>query len=378
VTGAERPLHVTGLSWCTPLGTGLDDVWQRLLAGQDGFTELPSPLPLRNSLAATVGSTDAEPGERMLALAADGLRAAFADARLPVGDDSVAVVLGTSYGAHLDEQAPSLYDWASRATRAIGHPGPPVAVSTACSAASDALLVGAELVRSGAYRAAVCGGVDVLTPAKRLAHSALRTMTDERLRAFDTRHSGMLLGEGAGFLVLEPDAERSGRSYALLRASGSSNDAVGSTAPAPDGRSVHAAIGRALRSAGLAPEEIAVVSAHGTGTPLGDEAEARGLALAFGGAARPPVVFATKGALGHSLGACGAIEAITLVLALRTRLAPPIAGLRAPTVPAARFVRPGARTVHGAAGLSLTLGFGGFNSALAFSTATHPCERPTP
>jgi 3-oxoacyl-[acyl-carrier-protein] synthase II len=357
------------MSWSTPLGDDVEGVWRRLLAGQDGFAEQASPLRLRNPLAAAVTSVPADSGhaERMRALTVGGLRAAFADAGLDAADDSVALVLGTSYGSHLDEEAESLYDWAVRSAATIGFPGTPVCVSTACSAAADAVLVGADLVRSGRYRAAVCGGVDILTPAKRLAHSTLRTMSDKRLCAFDTGHSGMLLGEGAGFLVLESDAERSGRSYALLRGVGSSNDAVGLTVPAPDGRSVRSAIDRALHGSGLTAEDIAVISAHGTGTVLGDEAEAQGLALAFGGRPRRPVVFATKGALGHSLGACGAIEAITLILALRDQLAPPVAGLRSPIGDAAPFVRPGTREVDGSAGLSLTLGFGGFNTALAFS-----------
>lgn len=371
----EDPLHVTGMSWSTPLGDDIESVWRLLLAGRNGFAEHASPVPLRSLLAAAVASVPSGSGhaERMLALAVGGLRAAFADARLGVADDGVALVLGTSYGSHLDQEAASLYDWAVRSAAAIGWPGVPVCVSTACSSAADAVLVGAELVRSGRYRAAVCGGVDILTPAKRIAHSTLQTMSEERLRAFDHGHSGMLLGEGAGFLVLEPDAERSGRSYALLRGAGSSNDAVGLTAPAPDGRTVRSAIDRALDASGLTAGDIAAVSAHGTGTVLGDEAEARGLALAFGGRTRRPVVFGTKGALGHSLGACGTIEAITLILALRDQLAPPITGLRSPIGDVAPFVRPGtrAREVRGASGLSLTLGFGGFNTALAFSV-----ERP--
>ncbi|GHF18065.1 MULTISPECIES: beta-ketoacyl synthase N-terminal-like domain-containing protein [Streptomyces] len=362
-------IHVTGLGWSTPLGDGIEDVWQQLLAGHDGFAPLGAPFPLRNELAASVPSVPPGPdhGARLTALAAKGLRAAFADAGLDPAEDGVALVLGTSYGAHLDEEAESLYDWAGRCAEAVAFPGAPVCVSTACSAASDALLVGAELVRSGRYRAVVCGGADILTPAKRLAHSMLGTMTGERLRAFDTGHSGMLLGEGAGFLVLEPDASRAGRSYAVLRGVGASNDAVGLTAPAADGRTVRTAVERALADSGLGATDIAAVSAHGTGTVLNDEAEARGLAMVFGEQPDAPAVFGTKGALGHSLGACGAVEAITLVLALRDRTAPPVAGLRTPIGEAAGLVRPGRRTVHGTAGVSLTLGFGGFNTALVFT-----------
>ncbi|MCO5994307.1 beta-ketoacyl synthase N-terminal-like domain-containing protein [Actinoallomurus rhizosphaericola] len=357
------------MSWSTPLGDDLAGVWDRLLDGLDGFDRLEMPFPVRNDLVAMVPSPPVELGhrERMLAMTADRLQAAFADAELDPADDGVALVLGTSYGAYLDEEMETLYDWAVSSARAAGYAGNPVCVSTACSASSDALLVGASLVRSGRYRAAVCGGADIVTPAKWLAHSKLGTLSDERLRAFDAAHSGMLLGEGAAFLVLERGSERAGRSYAVLRGAGSSNDAVGTTAPAADGHTVRTAVDRALRDSGLRGIDVAVISAHGTGTVLNDEAEARGLALAFADRDELPVVFGTKGALGHSLGACGAIEAITLILTLRERVAPPIVGLTSPIPQAADFVRPGRRAVQGSAGISLTLGFGGFNTALVFS-----------
>jgi len=296
-----------------------------------------------------------------------GVRSALSDAALDPTEDGLALVLGTSYGAHLDEEVSSLYQWATRAAGSIGFQGVPVCVSTACSAASDAVAVAAELVDSGACRVAVCGGVDILTPAKRLAHSKLGTLSPERLRAFDTKHSGMLLGEGAAFLVLERGAERTGKSHGVLRGVGSSNDAVGVTAPAEDGKSVRMAIERALFAAELDVGDIGAVSAHGTGTALNDAAEIRGLTQIFGENRNVPVIFGTKGALGHSLGACGAIEAITLLMALRDRVAPPTVGLREPMPEAAPFLRPGRREIHGSAGISLTLGFGGFNTAIVFS-----------
>ena len=357
------------MSWSTPLGDDLDSAWQRLLARRDGFAAVESALPLRNDLVAAIPSVpmDMAHGDRMHTLTTGRLRAACADAGLDPGHEDVALVLGTSYGEHLDAEVPSLYGWAQQAAEATGFTNEPVCVSTACSAASDAVLVGAELVRSGACRAAVCGGADILTPAKRLGHSKLGTMSPARLRAFDADHLGMLLGEGAGFLVIEPDAGRAGRSHAVLRGVGSSNDAVGTTAPDADGGTVRLAIEHALRAAGLDADDIAVVSAHGTGTVLSDEAEARGITRAFAGCAELPVVFGTKGALGHSLGACGAIEAITLILSLRDQVAPPILGLHRPIPEADSLVRPGSREVRGTAGISLTLGFGGFNTAIAFS-----------
>lgn len=356
------------MSWTTPLGDGLDDVWHRLLACADGLRPWTSALRLRNELAAFVPTVDpaAPPHERQHELATTTLLAAFHDAGLAVDAPDVAVVLGTSYGAHLDDATDSLSQWAVDSAAAIGYPGDPICVSTACSAGSDSIAVGAALIASGCCQVAVCGGVDVVTDAKRLGHSALGTMSAQRLRSFDERHCGMLLGEGAGFVVLQGGSPA--RSYARLRGCGGANDAAGMTAPDPTGDSVAMAVRRSLRAGGVDLSEVAVVSAHGTGTPLNDTAEILGLRTLFAGLPHFPLVFGTKGALGHALGACGAIEAISVVQALRTGLVPPVCGLEVPTAQAAGLVRPGGpHRFEGTTGVSVTLGFGGFNTSLVFS-----------
>ncbi|MFI7702663.1 beta-ketoacyl synthase N-terminal-like domain-containing protein [Nonomuraea sp. NPDC049480] len=368
---------ISGMAWSTPLGDGLGEVWARLCAGAGGIASVPSPHRLRNDLAATVPHPpygDVEPRKRQVDLAARTLVAAFRDAGLVPGDQRVRLVCGTSFGAQLD--GPETDGWAAEAAEAAGHPDDPVSVVTACSAGSDSLLVAASLIRGGAARVCVAGGADVLTEAKRLGHSALGTMSPTRLRAFDRAHDGMILGEGAAFLVLESarDARaRGARVHAVLRAAASANDAAGLTAPDPSGRSVVAAVRRCLDHAGVAPERIAVVSAHATGTTLNDQVEAASLQEVFGGANPGPVVFGTKGALGHSLGATGAIEAVATVLALTQGRVPPLAGLTAP-LPGLSLRLPGAggARVTGASGLSLTLGFGGFNTCLLFEV---PGER---
>jgi len=361
--------QVTGLGWATPLGTGVDGVWRALLDGADGMREQPSPHRLRSPLVAAVPS-DGPPTHRLVAMAADTLTAAFADAGLDCHDESVRIVLGTSYGGDLDDPATtSLHKWAHAVAGRIGHPHDPITVTTACSAGADSVLIGAELIAAGRCEVAVCGGVDVITDAKRLGHSALSTMSTSGLRAFDETHDGMLLGEGSAMLVLESADHaraRSARVYATLSGAGSANDAAGMTAPDSSGTSVVLATRRALLHSGLNAEHIAVVSAHGSGTPLNDTAEAAALTELFAGTDPDPLVFATKGALGHSLGATGAIEAITVILALRDGLVPPILGLRTPmtslALPAGKT-----REFSGTAGMSLTLGFGGFTTCLLFT-----------
>ncbi|MFZ3561488.1 beta-ketoacyl-[acyl-carrier-protein] synthase family protein [Streptomyces sp. BH055] len=369
--------HVTGMGWETPLGNSLDDTWTRLLKGESGIRELPSDISLRSSLAAvvdTVSLSDA-PADRQLALTTAAIDSALTDAALPadtLSASGTALILGTSYAGNLDDlEVFSLYEWARRTAEQVGHPEPPLCVTTACSAGSDALLMGAELIRSGQRDVCVCVGADVVSPAKRLGHSLLGTMSPEALRAFDARHNGMVLGEGAGVVVLESAEHarrRSARVHAVLRGAGSANDAAGMTAPDPSGSSVVLAVERALAGSALRVDDIAVVSAHGTGTPVNDAVEATSLRALFTAGEQRPVVYGTKGALGHSLGACGTIEAITLIKALTDRQVPPVQGLERPMDDFPLPLPQGAPApVPDGCGLSLTLGFGGFNTALLFS-----------
>jgi 3-oxoacyl-(acyl-carrier-protein) synthase len=381
------PVVVTGTAWATPLGDGLQEVWERLCSGKSGVAPVPSPQRVRTELAAVVPDPVYRPGgeaawERQVALAARTMAAALEDAGLSPDDPRLAVVLGTSFGAQLDSVVDPPQDWATAAARQLGHRGRPIVVTTACSAGSDALLVADALLRGAdEERIFLAGGVDVLTEAKRLGHSALGTMSPTGLRAFDADRDGMILGEGAGFLVLEtaPAARRRGaRVRAALRGTGSANDAFGLTAPDPSGSSVVASVRRSLAGSGSSPGEVSVICAHGTGTRLNDEVEAAGLERLFGGAGggSGPVVFGTKGALGHSLGATGAVEAVATVLALGEGRVPPVPGLDTP-LPGLTLHVPAGRPqpVRGTIGISLTLGFGGFNTCLLFSTA--PADHPS-
>ena len=389
------PVVVTGAAWTTPLGSGLEAVWRRLLAGEHGFVDVPSPHRLRNTLAAVVpggsglaaearsagtrkGGMEPEhagPAHRLRALAVETLRDALADAGLPGDGDRTRFVLGTSLGAFLDDdgdrEAP-LHRWAEAVMEELGAKAAPVVLSTACSSGSDALLVGAECIRAGLADVCICGGVDVLTPSKRLAHSALSTLSPSRTRAYDTRHDGMLLGEGAAFLVLESAAHaerRSARVLARLRGVGSANDAASMTSPDPAAAGARLAMERSLTDAGIGAAEIGLINGHGSATPVNDRAEREAFRSVFGPSGGP-LVFATKGAFGHSLGATGAMEALALILGLREGIVPPIVGLEQPDPEFPCPLSVGAPTRHSARmGLSVTLGFGGFDTSLVFEVA---------
>jgi 3-oxoacyl-[acyl-carrier-protein] synthase II len=309
----------------------------------------------------------------MTALGLPALRRALAEAKRDARQTDVLLVLGTSLGAFLEGEAASapLQEWADALGREVGAAREPVAVSTACSSGSDAVLVGAELIRAGVAACCVCGGVDVVTLSKRLAHSALGSLSPTTLRAFDVRHDGTLLGEGAGFIVLESKPRPDAPPLGYLRGIGAANDAAGMTTPDAAGRGARFALERSLGDAGLTAEAIGLINAHGSGTMLNDVTEAKAFAEVFGTTrGARPVVFATKGNFGHSLGATGILEAIAVLLALRTGRVPPIVGLEQPD-PDMHFPLPQgqAMPIDAQVGLSLTLGFGGFDTSLILERA---------
>jgi len=360
---------VAGMAWTTALGSDLDAVWRLLLAGRSGLRPTPGDGVLRNMLAAPVESVGAgqRAQERMVALTLDAASRALAG----VEDRSdLALVVGTSLGASLDAGPPAtaVDGWLRDAAAALGLRTSPYLVSSACSSGSDAIQVGAELVRAGVAPACLCGGVDILTWSKRLAHSTLGTLSPTMLRAFDRRHDGTLLGEGAGFLLLSRgDA---GPALAWLRGAGSASDAAGMTAADASGEAIRLALQRALADAGLEADDLGVIHAHASGTPMNDATEAAAFRDTFRAGAAGPVVFGTKGNFGHTLGATGALGAIALILALRHGEIPPVISLDDPDpafpLPLARNTP---RPCLARLGATLTLGFGGFDTSLIFERA---------
>ncbi|MEV6923829.1 beta-ketoacyl-[acyl-carrier-protein] synthase family protein [Dactylosporangium sp. NPDC051485] len=367
---------VTGVAWATGLGCGQEPVWRSLTEGGTGVRPVPSTRTLRSDLATVVPDlpADSAPADRQIALTARTMVSCLQDAGLDPGDRRIRAVLGTSYGAHLDEpDTAELSSWATRATAWAGLQHRPTVVTTACSSGSDAILLARSLIRAGAAEICLCGGADILTTGKRLGHSALGTISPDGLRAFDISHNGTVLGEGAGFLVLETSGSarrRNARIHGYLTGAGSANEAAGGVAPDPTGHSLSLAVHRALRGDGTTPRDVSVINAHGSGTPLNDMVEATTYSALFGESEVRPVIFATKGAFGHTLGATGALEAIATLQALRHRQVPPITGLDR-VLPQLRLpIAVGAPTPIGAGlGLSVTLGFGGFTTCLAFAGA---------
>jgi 3-oxoacyl-(acyl-carrier-protein) synthase len=247
--------------------------------------------------------------------------------------------------------------------------GPSIGLSSACASSAQAIGLGARLLQAGAVDVVLAGGAEACdTPGYRAMAERSGLLSPERCRPFDVRRSGTAIGEGAAFLVLERRERalaRGARIRAELLGYGATSDADSLHAPAGDGAALAAAMREALREAGLAPEGVAWVKAHATGTKKGDEAEAKAIRLALGARADRVPVGSLKPVLGHALGASGALEAALVVAALQDRRRPPTANLERPDPALGLQVPRDAGPLDGAV-LANSAGLGGANVCLAF------------
>jgi 3-oxoacyl-[acyl-carrier-protein] synthase II len=363
-----KPLAVAAWSMITPLGEDEATV-NALFEQRSAFTPQASSWKLRNALAAVVsdrprhaerdGQWQRYLGTRVTRKVLDTLSIDVQKTR-----DRCAFVFATSYGHLIDDAGgDTMSTWAKDCVRSVGWDLDPIVVGSGCSSGSDALGVAAALLDCGTIDIAIVVAVDIVTAAKRLAHSTVGTMTVGYHKPFDVGRSGMLLGEASAALVLmrsEDCPEHKGELVGV----GASNDAFGLTSPDSSGLSVRLALDRGLLAAGLTYSDLALYLAHGTGTKLNDDLEAKVVEEVFADNEMLTIV-GTKGALGHSLGACGLVEFILLLQMLNRQLAPATVGLTDPIASiSARFPGPKGRLLSGPYGVSVTLGFGGFNTAL--------------
>ncbi|NVN10069.1 beta-ketoacyl synthase N-terminal-like domain-containing protein [Nguyenibacter vanlangensis] len=357
---------VAAWSIATPLGND-EDALAALFAGQCGISRLESPFPLRNDRAGIISSVarnDATLSEWQRQLGKLVGQRAISRAGIDPCDPKTGYVFATSYGHLLDEPGhDTMSSWAEDCVKMLGGLVAPVVVGTACSAGSDALGIASALLAGGQYDAVVVVAVDIVTIAKRLAHSGLGTMTDTTPKPFDIERNGMIVGDAAAAVVLRP-LSLCKNSCGVLLGYGASNDAAGLTAPDQSGESVELAIRRALMAASTEINDVSVYLAHGTSTHLNDLVESKVIGKIFPKHSNIKL-YGTKGALGHSLGACGLLEFIILVDVLRRRSVPPSVGLTVPIEEVSEYLPLVASApTSSSIGLSVTLGFGGFNTAL--------------
>jgi 3-oxoacyl-[acyl-carrier-protein] synthase II len=251
----------------------------------------------------------------------------------------------------------------------LGLTGPQFAVSVACASGSTAIALAGRMIASGVVPAMLAGGSEGLCHLTLCGFHALQAMDFEPCRPFDKSRRGLNIGEGAAFLMLENYERAQARGavvYGVLRGWAMTNDAYHLTAPHERGVGVAASVRGAMTMAGVSPDEIGFVNAHGTATPLNDVAETKGYENAFAGRGRPMPVSSTKSYFGHCLGAAGSLEAVVTVLGLRSSTLYPTLRLTDPIgSPAVEFVA-APRQEEMAAAASVSAGFGGSNATLVF------------
>ncbi|HSM51748.1 MAG TPA: beta-ketoacyl-[acyl-carrier-protein] synthase family protein [Thermoanaerobaculia bacterium] len=393
---ASRPrIAVTGIGAVSGYGAGVDALWRGLLSGESAIREITrfDPGRHRTRFASEVPAEAVPPAPFRGASLADRFAlAALAEALARAGLGSVpegretGVYFGCSTGGtHETERfhgelagggRPHLHWLVSHQTsgpgdavaRACGATGPVVTISSACASATLALGGALDDLASGAVDIAVAGGADALCELTFAGFNSLRAVDPVACRPFRAGREGMTIGEGAAILILEREEDartRGARPLAWLLGAGGSCDAHHMTAPDPSGQGIRRAIEATLADAGVPPERIDFVNAHGTGTPLNDAAEAAALAMVFGERLPRLPVTSTKGAVGHFLGSAGAVEAVATVLCLGARLVHPTPGGGEvdPAGPVDLVMGAPRPLPAGAAALSTNFAFGGSNGA---------------
>jgi 3-oxoacyl-[acyl-carrier-protein] synthase II len=415
-----RRVVVTGLGMVTPLGCGVEPTWQRLLASESGIKRIEKfeVADIASQIAGQIPRGDGshgtfnpdqwmEPKEQrkvddfiLYAMCAARLALDDADWHPHQYEDQIAsgVLIGSGIGGveGIAETALLLRDRGPRRVSpffipgriinlasgyvSIAHSlkGPNHAVVTACSTGAHAIGDAGRLIALGDADVMVAGGTE--SPVNRISlagFAACRALStgfndspQRASRPYDRDRDGFVLGEGAGVVVLEEHEHalrRGARIYAELIGYGLSGDAHHITAPSEDGDGAQRCMKAALRRAGISPEDIDYINAHGTSTPLGDEIELKAVETLVGNAAGRISMSSTKSSIGHLLGAAGAVEAIFCLLAMRDQVVPPTINLDNPSVATAIDLvphRPRKRPVNVA--LSNSFGFGGTNASLVF------------
>jgi 3-oxoacyl-[acyl-carrier-protein] synthase II len=389
-------IAVTGAGIICSIGRNKDEVWRSIVESRSGIAPLTrfGEEGFPAGVAAEVSDPLAVKARRRLSrtdrLAMIAAREALEQASVasPLPLESTIVATGTSTGGLLEGEEfffRRLIAGRRRApvSRVVQQPtsGPSDAVAaafglgggvisnaTACASGGAAIGMAADLLRSQRCDAALAGGSDALCRLTYSGFNVLQAVDSEPCRPFSSERSGITLGEGAGFLVLERWDDARARNASILGevcSWGASCDAYHPTAPAEDGRGAEAAMRRALAESKL--DAVDYVNAHGTGTLLNDSSESRAIVAACG--AGVPVS-SSKSFFGHTLGAAGGVEAVITVLALLNQLAPPTLRLRDPAPDCALdHVPETPRPITMNAAISNTFGFGGSNVAVLFRRA---------
>jgi 3-oxoacyl-[acyl-carrier-protein] synthase II len=412
-------IWVTGIGVVSPLGTGAGPTMDRLLAGERAI----APLRLfhlegsRVDIAAEAHHVDTtaypEGWSRADAMSVLAAREALGQAGVDPKGAAVDLILGGTTAGMFETEAPLAElsreflpnlggphaippEAIAPLQRMLSHPlsstadhvavaaGPFRAVRSVCSACSggaNAVLLAAAWLRTGRSRCVLAGGADALCRLTFTGFGALAALSTEPCRPFDRRRNGLNLGEGAAFLVLEPEASaraRGARPLVELRGWAVGAEANHITNPEGSGETAARVMGEALARAGLAPADIDYVNAHGTATPLNDAMETAALRRCLGAEAGRIPVSSSKGQIGHTLAAAGAIEAAITAMAITRGVLPPTAGLEEVDPACALVHVKAARPARIRAAMSDSFGFGGTDTVLVLAEPEAFPSRPAP
>jgi nodulation protein E len=402
---ASRRVAITGLGIISALGLDLAQNWAALCAGRSGIAPLQvvdgAGVGLKVLNGAQVrdfdplkhfeGGKDAQL-DRFAQFSVVAAREAFRDSKVELSPEMrlrSAVICGSAVGGQASIEHGFEDLWvqgrgrvhpltipktmanagASHISMDMGLAGPVYTVSTACSSANHAIGQAFRLVRDGEADLAVTGGSEaIFTVGMLKAWEAMRVIAPDTCRPFSKDRRGMILGEGGAMMILEPleaAQARGARIYAEICGMGMTSDAHHLTQPTVDGPA--RAMQGALREAGMTPEQVGYINAHGTGTAGNDPVETKAIREVFGAHADKLAVSSTKSMHGHALGAAGALEAIATVLALHHGILPPTANFTEPDPECdLDYIPNKARAVQVQAALSNSFAFGGLNAVVAF------------
>lgn len=406
----RKRVVVTGLGAVSPLGIGVEETWKRIVKGESGIGRITkfdaSALP--SQIAGEVKNFNPEefmPAKLVsrvdlfIQYAIASTEMALTDAGLPKSHlgEEVGVIIGVGMGGvglveHytrvLDEKGyrrvtpffiPMIIPNMAAGQVAIlyGAQGPNMAVCTACAAGNHAIGEAFRLIQEGKVKVMICGGTEALiTPLTVAGFSvmkALSTRNDEPEKAsrpFDAKRDGFVIAEGCGILILEElesAKARGAKIYAEVLGYGFNADAYHMTAPSPEGEGAAKCMELALRSAGLSPQEVDYINAHGTSTPLNDASETKAIKKVFGEHAYKLRISSTKSMTGHLLGGAGGLEAVLTVKALETGTIPPTINYEEPDPECdLDYVPNQAVSAPIKIALSNAFGFGGTNACLVF------------
>jgi 3-oxoacyl-[acyl-carrier-protein] synthase II len=375
------PVVVTGIGVICALGRDQEEYWRNLVAGRTGVRAATNPEfdGMQNVFLGEVEDewvsqglpAGADGSVRMPALALVAAGQAIAQSGLGAGQlsgEQVAVVVGQCQATTGSSPGSFLpfHEAADAVARQWDLTGPRSVISTACAAGGNAVGMGRDMLWDGSAQIVVAGGVDNLQKGSHLGFELLGAISPGPTAPY-SRSDGLSLGEGAAFLILETLEHARARGAGVLAEVGGyglSADAYHATAPDPTGKGPLRAVQRALTQAGLGPQDISYVNGHGTGTPTNDRMERKAMRSLFGERLPNVPISSTKSALGHSLGASGAIEAVTCVLAIQHGIAPPTANFSTEVPADIDFVPNQGRPTDVAVTLSNNYAFGGNNCSL--------------